>query len=122
MTLSQKRSLPPVQTIHMLRPLTCVGVQGGAIVHVVEIVFRSLGKARRRAAGELRLVGLGADAADAADAMAKPNAQRRRLESKSRMTVSPPTLPGDSLAAKLWEARVHRIFSIILRAFPDGAQ
>jgi hypothetical protein len=37
------------------------------------------------------------------------------------MTVSPPT-PGDPLAAKLREACVHRIFSLILRAFQDGAQ
>ena len=42
--MSQKRSLPPVQTIHVLRPLISSAVSAIAAVHVVEVVFVGGGK------------------------------------------------------------------------------
>src|ERR1700733_10057662 len=61
-------------------PLDLLGVQGGAIVHVVEIVFRSLGKTRRRAANELRLVWLGGRRCRGRDGEAERATQKARKQ------------------------------------------
>ena len=100
-------------------PLDLLGVQGGTVVHVVEIVFRSLREARRRAAGELRLVWLGGRRRRCS----RRDRGAERATQKARKQKPHDRLPtdfaGDSLAAK---ARVSKNFLIILRAFPDGAQ
>ena len=100
---SQKRSLPPVHTIQVLRPVTSSGVSAHAAVHVVEVVlvrggrttrpFASRAAPRRRPAPRAACPRRPSARGTLHSPRARAKRQAARPRSSARLESSPTLLP-----------------------------